>query len=612
MKRSTRFMMLLCLMFVVLLPLSTHAQPERNRNIRVQPVNGTPPNRRNPPTPTPRPSTGGIGTTSSALGSCDEKVYNEGLDSVVAQGFSPNAWVLVIVPDGDSQVTFWWKADANGAVFIDRLSALLPGAAFADLYDTLLVGQNGPILGHCANVVEESPQSLYRSYRDINPIPLEITQAIFDAASSPFGSAVIAAQEVDPSAIIGRLEIDDIIAGGDLITETDVTPDPNIPVNEGFLQSSIGVSNAVSNSGGDLWNFSANAGDVVSISAVSEQFDTYLTLYDSNLNVLYEDDDSLGNLDSLISNYVLPTTGDYVVNVRAFDRVATGGYTLFLEISAPPPTPTLVSIPSTIECGGYTTRLTRGGQAQRSRGNNVRIRSNPSRSAQQIGTINSNTAVAVLDGPQCVDNVPWWQVNYNGVIGWAAEAADGLTLLVPVGSAPPANNPPAGNTGNVPTIVPTVPFVPTNPPVFIPTEVPPAPAGTLNYGASPNYGTVDLVSGFSPDPYPVGITSGGSVDVAYLGCVGYATFAPDFRLYYTGGSFPLLRIYFIGSGDTTLIINDPGGGWHCIDDSYGTTNPSLDFSSPMSGQYDIWVGSYSAGVNVGGTLYITELDGNHP
>ena len=258
-------------------------------------------------------------------------------------------------------------------------------------------------------------------------------------------------------------------------------------------------------------------------------------------------------------------------------------------------------------CGPFSLRLFVGGQAQRAGNTNVRIRNNPSRSAQQIGLINNNTPAAVLDGPQCVDNVPWWQINYNGVIGWAAEAADGLILLAPAGgSAPPANNnPPPAN--NVPS---ATPFVPT----LIPTEVPVVSTSGLEHWQTPTYGTYDLVSGFTPDPYPVGVTSGGSVNVSYLGgsCVGYATGAPDVSLNYTSGSFPFLRIYFIGDGDATLIVNDASGGWHCNDDSYGSRNPSLDFGSPASGQYDIWLGSYSAGTFVGGTLYFTELENNHP
>lgn len=280
---------------------------------------------------------------------------------------------------------------------------------------------------------------------------------------------------------------------------------------------------------------------------------------------------------------------------------------VYFDASSPPP------VAQAATCGGVTLRLAVGGQARRAGNTNVRIRNNPSRSATQIGLINNTTPVSVLAGPQCVSGVPWWQVNYNGIVGWAAEAADGLTLLAPVGSAPPpANNVPPG--GNVPTLVPTVRFVPTDTPVFIPTDPPVVSTGTLDFGAAPNFGSVDLTSGFSPDPYAVGLVSGGSVDVSYLGgaCVGYATAAPDFRLHYTSGGFSLLRIYFVGGGDTTLIINDPFGGWHCSDDSFGALNPSLDFGSPASGQYDIWVGSYSVGTSVSGTLYVTEQEGNHP
>jgi hypothetical protein len=598
MKRYLQIGMLLCIILAMFLPLSVSAQ---GRNIRVQPVSGNSPNRPNIPTPTPRPSSSGIGTSSSALTSCEAKVYNETLDAVIASGFAANAWVLVIVPNGDDQLTFWWRADSNGTVYIDQMRALLPGVHGDDLYGALLVGQNGPILGHCSNRVQQSAQSLYNYYQSLNPIPLEILGTAFVSSLSPDVLEVVAAQEVDDLAIISQLDIGRILVGEAVITVPDMAPDPHVPINEGFLTSGIGVSNAVTNNGGDLWNFSSNAGDMVRISVVSEQFDTYLTLYDANLNMLFEDDDSGGNLNSLIDGYVLPYSGDYVVNVRAYDHVATGGYTLFLDIIPFEPAPVA---PSGLVCGGYTTRLVVGGQAQRAGGTNVRIRNNPSRSAQQIGLINNNTPAVVLDGPQCVDNVPWWQLNYNGIVGWAGEAADGLILLAPAGNVPAVQ----------PTQPPPQPVLPTHTPVVIVPTAPPPAASGLNYGLSPNFGSAALASGFTPDPYTVGITSGGSVDASYLGgsCLGFATSAPHFRLKYTSGSFPLLRFYFIGSGDTTLIINNPNGGWHCVDDSYSTLNPTIDFNSPASGQYDIWVGSYSSGNFVSGTLYITEVDSNHP
>jgi hypothetical protein len=109
------------------------------------------------------------------------------------------------------------------------------------------------------------------------------------------------------------------------------------------------------------------------------------------------------------------------------------------------------------------------------------------------------------------------------------------------------------------------------------------------------------------------------VNVNYLGidsegttCNGYATAQPDYRVNYTAGSAALLRFYFEGSGDATLIINDPDGNWRCDDDSYNSVNPTIDFEDPGTGRYEIWVGSYAQDSPVNGTLSITELQGNHP
>ena len=137
----------------------------------------------------------------------------------------------------------------------------------------------------------------------------------------------------------------------------------------------------------------------------------------------------------------------------------------------------------------------------------------------------------------------------------------------------------------------------------------------LDYTASPNYGEANLSAGFSPDPYSVGMTSGGPVDVSYLGssCSGFATSAPDLRINFGGGGAALLRLYFVGSnGDATMVINDPYGNFYCVDDSFGTVNPTIDFNNPAGGSYDIWVGSYAANTFISGTFYVTENSGNHP
>ena len=142
----------------------------------------------------------------------------------------------------------------------------------------------------------------------------------------------------------------------------------------------------------------------------------------------------------------------------------------------------------------------------------------------------------------------------------------------------------------------------------------PEPVPTLNYSLPAVYGSTALTSGFVPDPFTVGVTAGGPASAASAGggCYGYTTSAPTFSVNYTSGAFPTLRFYFIGSGDTTMIINTPGGNYVCVDDSFGTLNPAIDFNSPSSGRYDVWVAAYAQGGSAGGTLYWTENTGNHP
>jgi hypothetical protein len=129
-------------------------------------------------------------------------------------------------------------------------------------------------------------------------------------------------------------------------------------------------------------------------------------------------------------------------------------------------------------------------------------------------------------------------------------------------------------------------------------------SGGLDPSLSENFGSVSLSPGFMPDPYTVSLESGGSVSASSVGCMGYVTRAPDFELTLTDTS-SRLRIFFFGYGDTTLIINDANGNWRCNDD-YEDQNPLVELVNAPSGTYDIWVGSYTRGTGIDGTLYITE------
>jgi len=139
-------------------------------------------------------------------------------------------------------------------------------------------------------------------------------------------------------------------------------------------------------------------------------------------------------------------------------------------------------------------------------------------------------------------------------------------------------------------------------------------------GNNANFGIQNINAGFMPDPRSVNIRSGGNLDIRPMGlgpsCRGHATATPDLIVNYRGTS-PTgnLRFYFRPNRrgqDTTLVINDATGSWHCDDDGGGNLNPMVTLNRPPSGQYDIWVGSYRDGEFIDGQLFITELTSNRP
>lgn len=135
-------------------------------------------------------------------------------------------------------------------------------------------------------------------------------------------------------------------------------------------------------------------------------------------------------------------------------------------------------------------------------------------------------------------------------------------------------------------------------------------AEAQDWRLNPTFGSVSLVSGFSPDPYLVSLQSGGSIDsTRSIGgsCRGFVANAPDFRLQYQAGNVLPLIISVSSNADTTLVINGPDGNWYCNDDGGQGLNPSLRWNSPMSGQYDIYVGTYGNASIQNATLSISEL-----
>lgn len=129
-----------------------------------------------------------------------------------------------------------------------------------------------------------------------------------------------------------------------------------------------------------------------------------------------------------------------------------------------------------------------------------------------------------------------------------------------------------------------------------------------DFELEPNYGSVNLTSGFTPDPHEQSILAGGSVPAsgAKPGCEGLVSAAPDYQLFYEAGDLDL-TFMVEADDDTTLLINTPNGRWYCDDDSGGGLNPKVQITNPQDGRYDIWVGTYGEDM-VQSTLKISELE----
>ncbi len=289
------------------------------------------------------------------------------------------------------------------------------------------------------------------------------------------------------------------------------------------------------------------------------------------------------------------------VQVRlTWTAVSTAGLAETASASATP-------LPASTLAGPITT-----GPCQVSFSGPVNIRNGPSTAHVIIGGGNPGMVLNVTGRN---GDTSWWQVVYNAQNGWVSNQITAVATQGDCAAIPQASFPAAPTATPSPTSTPTLAWTATPTATATPTVTStPIVVATLNFSLPPVYGSSALTSGFVPDPFTVGVTGGGPANVAYLGggCSGFATSAPSFSVNYTAGAFPLLRFYYIGNADSTMVINTPGGSYVCVDDSFGTLNPTIDFNSPASGRYDVWIGSFAQGATVGGTLYVTENSGNHP
>lgn len=132
--------------------------------------------------------------------------------------------------------------------------------------------------------------------------------------------------------------------------------------------------------------------------------------------------------------------------------------------------------------------------------------------------------------------------------------------------------------------------------------------GGLFFASTALASDITLAPGFTPDPNNTSITSGGTTAASTWNssCAGWVAdrSSPDIKLNWTGTG--TLHFSVTSSADTTLVINDANGGWHCNDDANGT-NPGLTINGAAAGLIEIWVGSYESGAYASTNVQISEI-----
>ena len=115
-----------------------------------------------------------------------------------------------------------------------------------------------------------------------------------------------------------------------------------------------------------------------------------------------------------------------------------------------------------------------------------------------------------------------------------------------------------------------------------------------------------LETGFTPDPV---LLSGRAVASHPLSrrasaCTGFAGSAPD-HVVRLAGPFRFFRLFLVTAHDLTLAVHAPDGTWRCAT-AHGE-RPALQEGALAAGDYEIWIGSPTRGVQAGYELRLTEF-----
>lgn len=160
------------------------------------------------------------------------------------------------------------------------------------------------------------------------------------------------------------------------------------------------------------WTFEAQEGDVISIVARAIDFDPVIELYIGE-RFLLADDNSGYRDNARIEDLRIEEDGIYRLILRGDSGAdIEGDYSVGITDMETCPN----ELAPRILVGDFA-RVTLGGLK-----NNIRI--NAMTDSSRVAQIPQGDVFVVLQGPRCSDGFTWYRVDYDGAVGWTAEADD--------------------------------------------------------------------------------------------------------------------------------------------------------------------------------------------
>lgn len=122
----------------------------------------------------------------------------------------------------------------------------------------------------------------------------------------------------------------------------------------------------------------------------------------------------------------------------------------------------------------------------------------------------------------------------------------------------------------------------------------------MDWRLNPTYGQYNLSQSQLNRGQTLSLTAGGSINWAQCRHIvgltdngpGFFERAPDVRFFVNGVEGNRLTISVNSACDSTLLINTQSASWYYDDDDNGNMDAKIVLTRPISGQIDVWVGTY--------------------